>query len=185
MIRRSSQDPLLSLLRRTADGDRESFQALYTRTNHRLSVYLHRFVRDTACIEDILVETYTQVWKSSANFEGRSRVLTWMIGIARNMAFKEMGRIQYHEDLDDHPELIARKIDTDAGSRKEVLTRAFDRLSPKHREILDLAFYQDLPHQEIGIILDIPENTVKSRVFYAKNMLRKTLTKMGINSNDL
>ncbi len=179
-----SKDPFLPFLQRIAGGDKESFRALYEKTSHRLTVYLYRLVSDRECVEDILIETYTQVWISSANFEGRSLVLSWMIGIARNMAFKEMGRRQYHDGLDDHPDLVAKEIDTNAGSRKELLVRAVGKLSLKHREILDLAFYHDLPYQEIGTILNIPENTVKSRVFYAKTALRKTLAKMGINNND-
>ncbi len=185
MNRKAGQDPLLSLLRQTADGDRKSFQVLYEETNHRLKVYLYRLIGDRACIDDILIETYTQVWKSSATFQGRSLVMSWMIGIARNVAFREMGRRQYHDNLDDHPELIAREIDTDAGSRKEILCRALAGLKPRQREILDLAFFHDLPYREISHILDIPENTVKTRVFHAKAALKTQLEKMGIDSNDL
>lgn len=185
MSRQAGPDPLLSLLQQTAGGDRKSFQVLYEKTNHRLTVYLYRLISDRTGIDDILIETYMQVWKSSASFEGRSRVLTWMIGIARNMAFREMGRRHYYEDLDDHPELIAREIDTDAGSRKELLSRAIAGLKPKQREILDLAFYHDLPYREISHILNIPVNTVKTRVFHAKAALKTALNKMGIDSNNL
>jgi RNA polymerase sigma-70 factor (ECF subfamily) len=185
MNRQALQDPLLPLLRQTAKGDRESFQVLYEQTKHRLTVYLHRMVRDTSCIEDILVETYLQVWKSSNTFKGRSLVLTWMIGIARNLALQEMGRKKYHEDIGDHPELEADGLDTEAGNRKEVLARALGKLSPKHREILDLAFYQDLPYREISHLVQIPESTVKSRIFYAKAALKAALEKMRINSTDL
>ena len=58
-------------------------------------------------------------------------------------------------------------------------------LSQKHREILDLAFYQDFAYQEIGQILDIPVSTVKTRVFYGKLALKTVLEQMGITSDDL
>ncbi len=185
MNRPARPDPFLPLLEQTAGGDRDAFAILYEKTSHRIKVYLHRLVQDQNCVDDILVETYTQVWKNSAAFRGKSRALTWMIGIARNLALKEIGKKRYHEDIADHPELEANAIDLDAGDRKEVFSRALNLLSPKHREILDLAFYQDLAYREIAQILEIPESTVKTRVFYAKAALKTALERMGINSDDL
>ncbi len=185
MTRTAAHDPFLSLLEQTAKGDRDAFAILYEETSHRIKVYLHRLMQDENCIEDILVETYTQVWKNSAKFQGRAKVLTWMIGIARNLALKEIGKKKYHEDIADHPEIEAAGINLEAGDRKEVFSRALARLSPKHREILDLAFYQDLAYREIAQLLNISESTVKTRVFYAKASLKKALAQMGINSDDL
>ncbi len=185
MNRSASPDPLLPLLEQINLGDRDAFASLYEQTCHRVKVYLHRLVSDQNCIEDIMVETYTQVWKNSKTFKGRSRVLTWMIGIARNLALKEIGRKKYHEDIAEHPEIEADGIDLESGDRKEVLSRALNMLSPKHREILDLAFYQDFAYQEIGQILDIPVSTVKTRVFYGKLALKTVLEQMGITRDDL
>ena len=185
MNRPATLDPFLSLLEQTAEGDRDAFAILYQETSQRIKVYLHRLVRDQNCIDDILVETYTQVWKNSAAFKGNSKVLTWMIGIARNLALKEIGKKRYHEDIADHPEIEAAGIDLEAGDRKEVFSRALNLLSPKHREILDLAFYQDLAYREIAHLLNIPESTVKTRVFYAKAALKTALERIGISSDDL
>jgi len=185
MTRQVPQDPFLSLLQQAAKGNRDAFRALYEATNHRITVYLHRLVQDQNSIEDILVETYTVVWKNCAGFRQQSKVLTWMIGIARNLALKEMGRRKYHEDISEHPELTDNGVDFDGGNRKEVLAKALNGLSPKHREILDLAFYQELPYQEIAKLLSIPESTVKSRVFYAKANLKGKLEKMGIRKDDI
>jgi RNA polymerase sigma-70 factor (ECF subfamily) len=51
--------------------------------------------------EDILVETYTEVWRCAKKFKGHSRVTTWMMGIARNLAMNHLGKLRKHEDLDD------------------------------------------------------------------------------------
>ncbi len=185
MNEQNENDPLFSLLQRTSKGDREAFSSLYKATHQRIYVYLHRMVQGSNCIEDILAETYIQVWKSSNSFQGKSKVLTWMIGISRNLALKEIGKTKYHDDIQNHPEIKAGSIDPDEGCSKEILSMALGSLSIRHREILDLAFYQDLPYREIAHILDIPENTVKSRVFYAKRALRNVLEKMGINRSDI
>jgi RNA polymerase sigma-70 factor (ECF subfamily) len=51
-----------------------------------------------------------------------------------------------------------------------------------HQEILRLAFYEDLPYEEIAILLAIPDNTVKTRVYYAKQQLRHQLERLGVES---
>jgi len=185
MNRQATQDPFLALLLDTAKGDREAFANLYKSTHHRLSVYLYRLVREQDLIEDILVETYTEVWKNSAVFKGKSQVLTWMIGIARNIAFKEIRKSNWHEDIDQHGEIEGKGIEVDAMERRELMKKAMETLSIKHREILDLAFFQDLSYHEIGSLLLIPENTVKSRVHYAKAALKKKLAAMGIHQEDI
>ncbi len=185
MNEQNENDPLFALLQQTSRGDRRAFSSLYKATHQQIYVYLHRIAHGSNCIEDILAETYIQVWKSSNKFLGKSKVLTWMIGISRNLALKEIGRTKYHDDIQNHPEISAGSIDFDEGSSKEILSMALGSISIRHREILDLAFYQDLPYKEIAHILGIPENTVKSRVFYAKVALKSVLEKMGINRSDI
>jgi RNA polymerase sigma-70 factor (ECF subfamily) len=181
MNRKRAQDPFLDLLKKTAKKDRDAFKALYEGTNRQISVYLYRFVQDQNNVEDILVEVYTEVWKNSARFKQQSKVLTWMIGIARNLALKESRKQKYHDDIDTHPELVSKEVDFDGSNRKEILSKALSSLSAKHREVLDLAFFQDLPYLEIAQLLSIPESTVKSRIFYAKADLKEKLEKMGID----
>ena len=185
MNRPAAQDPLRVLLKQSAQGDKDAFAALYEATQHRISVYLYRLVRDQDLIEDILVDTYTEVWKNSATFKGRSQVLTWMIGIARNLAFKEIRKRNWHDDIDQHQDIEGKGIAIDTLDRRGLMAKAMDALSLKHREILDLAFFQDLTYREISKLLLIPENTVKTRVYHAKAALKKKLAVMGIRQDDL
>ncbi len=55
----------------------------------------------------------------------------------------------------------------------------------KHREVLDLVFFQEMIYKEVSGILKIPVNTVKTRVFYAKEELRKILDRMGLKKNEI
>jgi RNA polymerase sigma-70 factor (ECF subfamily) len=185
MNRQAAQDPLVPLLLRITEQDKEAFAALYEATHHRLTVYLHRLVRRRDIVEDILVETYIQVWKSSVNFKFRSMVMTWIIGIARNIAFKEMKQDHFHDNIEQHPEIESDTIDIDQSDRKRHLAEAMEKISSKHREILDLAFFQELSYREIGRLLDINESTVKTRVYYAKAALKKSLAGMGIQQDDI
>ena len=60
-----------------------------------------------------------------------------------------------------------------------VTQRALAVLSREHQEILRLVFYEELPYEEISVLLRIPINTVKTRVFYAKQRLKEQLERMG------
>ncbi|NPA25368.1 MAG: sigma-70 family RNA polymerase sigma factor [Deltaproteobacteria bacterium] len=185
MNNEGGRDPLLPLLQGVVKGDHNSFRQLYDVTNRRLSVYLWRMLPDREAVEDILAETYTQIWKNAARFEKRSRVLTWMIGISRNLALKELGKRRYHDDIQDHPEIEAPTESYEATNRREILSAILARLPVRQREILDLAFYQGLSYREISQLLSIPENTVKSRVFYAKAALKNELERVGISEKEL
>ncbi len=180
-----NRDPLLPLLQGAVRGDHNLFRQLYDVTNHRLTVYLRRMLPNQDGIEDILAETYTQIWKNAASFKKQSQVLTWMIGISRNLALKEISKRRYHDDINDHPEIKAPSANPEATNRREILSSILTRLPVRQREILDLAFYQELSYKEISQLLSIPENTVKSRVFYAKAALKIELDKMGISANDI
>ncbi|NDY42407.1 sigma-70 family RNA polymerase sigma factor [Dissulfurirhabdus thermomarina] len=174
------------LLARVAAGDEAAFRDLYERTHRRLYYYLLRLLADPSDAEDVLVETFTEVWRCAKKFRGRSRATTWMVGIGRNLAMNRRRRTQTHvslETLADPPG--EGGVDLAGADRRRVLRAALARLSPKHWEVLDLVFYQGLHYREAAEVLSIPENTVKTRVFYAKDALRKALAEMGVRRDDL
>ncbi len=185
----TQREPDLELLRRTAAGDKEAFRELYESTHEKVFYYLVRLIgRDRA--EDMLTETYLQVWKSSGNFQGRSKVTTWIISIARNLSLKEIkknSRYQPYEDLDlvNNNSTWATDEEMEARSRKKVVKQALSQLGPKHQEVLDLFFFHQRTYQEISEIMDISINTVKSRIFYAKEQLQGILGEMGIERHEI
>jgi RNA polymerase sigma-70 factor (ECF subfamily) len=73
-----------------------------------------------------------------------------------------------------------------AGSqRTEILRGALNRLSLNHREVLDLVFLQGMHYEEIAKVLHVSVNTVKTRVFYAKDRMRDVFRVMGVGKYDL
>jgi RNA polymerase sigma-70 factor (ECF subfamily) len=79
------------------------------------------------------------------------------------------------EDASDDPEVVAQKKDTGA-----VLRKCMDALSPDHREIIDLVYYHEKSVEEVAEIVGIPENTVKTRMFYARKKLAELLKAAGV-----
>ena len=157
------------LIRRIAGGDQLAMQTLFAR--HRVALYrwLLRLVRDEALAEDLLSDVFLDVWRRAASFEGRSSVSTWLLAIARNKAVSTRRRRTDAEldeestsnvpDRADDPEVALQKK-----NRAELLRQSIDRLSPEHREVIDLVYYHGKAVTEVAEIVGIKEATVKQEV---------------------
>jgi RNA polymerase sigma-70 factor, ECF subfamily len=163
------------LVNRIAAGDKLAMQALFAR--HRTAVYrwLRRFVSNETLAEDVLSEVFLDVWRQAARFEGRSSVATWLMSIARFKALSARRR-RIDSELDETIETtIADPADPEAAlqakDRSELLRQALTRLSPEHREIIDLVYYHEKSTGECAQILGIPAATVKTRMFYGRKKL--------------
>ena len=169
-----------SLLAAIAAGDREALAELYARYQQPLYSYLLQLTPDHGLAEEILQDTLVAAWKSARSFEGRSTVLTWLIGIARRQAHNTLRqrKLQLAEEAElacvasSEPEPEAFALNSLA--RDELVT-AFRQLPALHREVLTLALVQELSYEETATILGVPVGTVKSRLSNAKRLLRALL----------
>jgi len=180
MDKKKASDHEYILMRKIASRDEDAFRELYDRTHRRIYFYLLRILGEKEAVEDVMVETFSEIWRSAQKFMGRSRPSTWMLGIARNLAMSYLRKIKHDDSIDDHQcHLSSGDSKTEEYHRRDLIDKAFLSLSLKHREILDLVFYQELSYAEIAVLLDIPVDTVKTRVFYAKRELKKILIDIG------
>ena len=173
------------LIGRIAGGDRLAMQALYARHHVKVFRFVLRLVRNEASARDLISEVFLDVWRQAARFEGRSAVSTWILAIARFKALSSVRRrkeaqldeeeAEAIEDEADTPEVALQKKDTG-----EVLRQCLAKLSPDHREIIDLVYYHEKSVEEVAEIVDIPENTVKTRMFYARKKLAELLKQAGV-----
>jgi RNA polymerase sigma-70 factor (ECF subfamily) len=164
------------LIERIAAGDKLAMQALFAR--HRTSIYrwLLRFVSNETLAEDLLSEVFLDVWRQAGRFEGRSSVSTWLISIAR---FKALSARRRRADVELDEKIEATVADTandpeaalQERNRGELLRQALTRLSPEHREIIDLVYYHEKSIDECAQGLGIPAATVKTRMFYGRKKL--------------
>ena len=120
-------------------------------------------------------------------FEGRSQVSTWLLSIARFKALTAL-RQRRHEDIDQDDVLeIADQADTpeaslDRSNTSAILRACVAKLSPAHREIINLVYYHEKSVEEAGAIIGIPQSTVKTRMFYARKQLAELLKGAGVDS---
>ena len=175
-----------SLILAIAKGDRPAMQALYARHKLRVYRYLARLVRDRETVEDLVSEVFLDVWRQAGRFQARSAVSTWLLAIGRNKALSALRQLTVETTniaavvplvaQPDDPEVATEKKNTD-----EILHRCLTALPANHSEIIDLVYYQGKSIKEIAEIASIPENTVKTRMFHARQRLAKLLTAAGVD----
>jgi len=162
------------LVRRVAAEDEDAFRDLYDRYADRVFRYGLTLLRNRHLAEEAAQEAMIAVWKSARRFEGRSKVSTWVFGIARN---KALDLIRREKRGDRVPDVSLVTPDPAPTLRKqELVQHALGELPESQREVVFLTFYEGLSYGEISGILGIPEGTVKSRMFHAKRRLAEVLS---------
>lgn len=175
-----------ALMRRIAERDQAALAALFGRHQTRVFRFVLRLVRSEATAEEVTNEVFMEVWRNGHRFEGRSTLSSWILGIAHNKAISTL-RKRREEGLDegaaeqiaddaDTPEVDLQKQDKGA-----LLKACIARLGTDHREIIDLVYYQEMSVAEAAAVLSIPENTVKTRMFYARKKLSELLKEVGVD----
>ncbi len=176
-----------ALLESISEGGRTAMHTLYSRHHLRVYRFILRMVRDAATAEDLTSQVFLDVWRTARQFQGRSQVSTWLLSIARFKALTSL-RQRKHEDIDQDEMLeIADEAETpeaclDRSTTSAILRACVARLSPAHREIINLVYYHEKSVEEAGQIIGIPQSTVKTRMFYARRQLADLLKVAGVES---
>ena len=175
-----------ALIERIAAGDKLAMQVLFARHQVRVYRFVLRLVRDQSVAEELVGEVFLDVWRQAGRFEARSTASTWLLAIARYKALSALRRRTDQEldddkaatieDPGDSPEVAVLKQ-----NKGEVLRQCLTALTPEHREIIDLVYYHEKSVEEVAQIVGIGENTVKTRMFYARKRLSELLKAAGID----
>lgn len=176
-----SEDQLREWVDRIVDHDERALAALYDATLSRVYGLVLRIVRRGALAEEVVEDTFFQVWRQAARFDAsRGRVLTWLLGMARSRAIDALrheARFE-HESLDgedgfDAPDDRAGSDELLAIARGHAeLHRALLLLNAQPRQLVALAFFRGLSHEEIASETALPLGTVKSQIRRALATLR-------------
>jgi len=135
--------------------------------------------------EEVFQETMIEVWRKAKSFDGRSSPSTWVYSIARHKAI-DLIRKEREEPMDaeefrgitdpqpDITQVVEQK------NLAEKIQGVLDRLSPLHREVVELTYYQGYSVEEIANITGCPVGTVKTRMFHARRQIKGFLIASGI-----
>ncbi len=169
-----------------------AFRQLYERYSRRLGKFFYLACKDYTLAADLIQDTFLKLWGARERYEATGKFSTFLFQIAKNhwinVREKKLRRpVQFSLDeqlSDRHGESYQVQVesprpspDRESISREDerILGRAIDDLPEKHRLVFLLSQVEGLKHKDIATILDIPEGTVKSRMFNAINKLREVL----------
>jgi len=178
-VERSERDADQRLIALVRDRDRHAFEELYRKYQTRLARFVGNLIRHPQIVEEVLDDTLMVVWERAADFKGESKLSTWIFAIAYRKAMKAIRR--YDAPIEDHEaenraSHEASPEDTFGQARLHRLLRdAMNELSPDHRGVVELTYFQDLSYREIAEIMNCPVDTVKTRMFYARRQLKLRL----------
>ena len=175
-----------ALLARVAKRDRGAFRSLYDRYYRPVYRFLYRFSRRPELIEEAVNDVMLVVWENAASFGHRSKVSTWIMGIAYRKGLKLTEKERRHDDrfvnIESH--VVAEFPDgsrepADQAMAQDWLESGLRRLSGEHRAVVELTYFCGFSYQEIASIVDCPVNTVKTRMFHARARLKSLLPELG------
>ncbi|NGO47334.1 sigma-70 family RNA polymerase sigma factor [Streptomyces sp. YC419] len=163
-----------------ADSARErAMRTLYDEQGSPLYAYVVRLLGgDRHRAEDVVQETLLRCWRTQ-DLENGQPLRPWLFRVARNLVVDEyrlrMARPQEVNGNDWLEDLLTKSDGVDRLLSSMILQEAFQKLSPKHREVLYETYYTGRSMREAGLVLGVPPGTVKSRVHHAVRALRMAM----------
>jgi RNA polymerase sigma-70 factor (ECF subfamily) len=167
-------------------GSEAAMAQLYKALNASVFGFVRQrlYGADDHAVQEVVVETMYEVWRAADRFGAQSRVLTWVLGIARHKLLDAARRdpSALHDDIDDMAETLADEgpdlLDQLADKqRAQWLAHCMQRLPEDQRESLHLMFVEGLDIAGIAELQACPGGTVKTRVFHAKRKLKDCLAR--------
>jgi len=172
-----------ALMERIVRQDMVAFETLYRRFQPRIGRFVMATTRRAAIVDEVCNDTMLVVWRRADSFDGRSRLSSWIFGIAWRQAMQAMRRAG--------PTATANELEAetvvddgalsavDSGLQREQARAALDaalgKLPPEQQAVVVLTYFEQLGYREIAEILGCPVDTVKTRMFHARRKLSRQM----------
>jgi RNA polymerase sigma-70 factor, ECF subfamily len=174
----SSNARELELLRQVAASDRTAFKELYLIYHRRLARFLMRMTSRHDLIEEVINDTLWTVWLKAGDFRGDSLVSTWIVGITYRRALKALRKQGAARPPLVEEVAIAPDVQLEDENR-EWLGQALAELPLEQRMVIEFSYLLGHSCEEIAQIMQCPVNTVKTRMFHAREKLRRSLPRLA------
>ncbi len=178
-------------------GNAKAFATLVQRHRQAVFNFIFRFVNNRQRAEDVLQETWLKVVRSSSEYEPKAKFTTWVFTVARNLCVDHARKETYRQTdsldapvSDDGERSLGETLPDSEGASPDraahnvrvrpLIEKALASLPEEQREVFLLREYQGLGFKEIAEVVEVNENTVKSRMRYALEGLRKRLAELGV-----
>jgi RNA polymerase sigma-70 factor (ECF subfamily) len=170
------------LVARVQAGDLKAFEVLYHRYKGPIYRTALAITRQHEAAEEILQECFLRAYKNIGRVDDRAPFPAWLHRIAVNLSYNWLARRRF--TLMPLDEMVTQLVSGPAasperamerGELRQIIQEAIDSLEFKHRVVIILFYLQGFSLADIAYILDCPVGTVKSRLHYAREKLRRKL----------
>jgi len=187
----TTERPDTELVHLAQRGDVEAYDELMRRHQSKIYGLIYNMTGNREDAEDLLQDVFVKGFKVISRFKGKSSFYTWIYRIAINRTINFVKRRKARataslHDLDQqvesdplYVELTGRESparDVGLAELQEKLNEALQSLSEKHRTVVILHDIQGIPHEEIGKMVGCSSGTIRSRLFYARQLLQSKLS---------
>jgi RNA polymerase sigma-70 factor (ECF subfamily) len=171
----------LALIAAVAAGDEAAFNQINARYYPRVARFTRRITRCSELIAEITNDTLWAIWRCAPSFKGRSKVSTWIMGIAHRIGNKTLQRSSRREAHEEPmPDLIeAAHEPWSEGDDREWVGAALVQLAEEQRTVLELFYRFGHSCEEIAEMVDCPTNTVKSRMLHGRRNMQRLLPRLA------
>ena len=167
------------LVDRAKRGDRDAFTALVLATGDRLYSVAYRILRDAGRAEDAVQQAYLNAWRELPKLREASRFDAWLYRLLVNACYDEVRHttrwqpgLRVVDDLETAPSVDDEQMTV---AQRDELERAFRRLSGEHRVVLVMHHFLGFTGDEIASALGLSSGTVRSRLHYARRVMRAVI----------
>lgn len=184
-----------TLLEQIVAGDAGALEVLYDRHSQTVYSLILRIVSNQAIAEELLQETFWQVWKKADQFGGNGAVAAWLYRIARNKALDQLRRQKVRpQTMESEPEAVEHltlpaaygvEAQMERIWNRQHIRLALDQIPDEQRLCLELAYFEGMSQQQIAEYTRTPLGTIKTRVRIGLNKLERLLRAAGYREEDL
>jgi RNA polymerase sigma-70 factor, ECF subfamily len=189
MARMSELDVDQKLVERVQRGDKNAYNLLVTKYQHKVANLVSRYVKNQADVADVVQEAFIKAYRALPNFRGESAFYTWLYRIAVNSAKNhlvalsrkppgsdiEIDEAEIYDSGDalreyESPEklLLTEEI-------RKVVFSTIDQLPEDLRTAINLRELEGLSYEDIAVIMECPVGTVRSRIFRAREAIERKI----------
>jgi len=176
-----------ALVRRAQNGDESAFQEIVERYQSKVFSIIHGIVRQRNDVEDIAQQVFTKIYFSMRNFDFRSSLITWVYKITVNECFdylrkKKVRKLVYESDMSEDEARRVENSENGSGrgvradttlARRDYVVKLLERVSGEERDLLMLKEVEGYSVEEMARRLNMNENTIKVKLFRARQKLVK------------
>ena len=188
------------LIRQIQAGDPAAFETFFARYHPAMQAHIARIVREPAATEDLVQEVFLRVWTRAEQWQGSGSVKGWLYRIATNLSLNHLRSVKRRpqqpleipaDDGDDDSPVPGWMVDASALTpeaqleiveQQKRLGQLINALPPDKQDVFRMVYDDEMDLQGVADALQIPEGTVKSRLYHGRKRLSKQWSQLEENN---